>query len=95
MMKYITRLGWLAVLILLISSLANLIFVSKDNQQFYSIDVTGANWGKKLSIKTGSNETLNLEQYKGKVVALFFGFLSCPDFCPGHLAKMVDIKSTK
>lgn len=32
------------------------------------------------------NETVSLNDYKGKAVFLFFGYTSCPDVCPTSLA---------
>ncbi len=35
-----------------------------------------------------ANGPVSLSDYKGKVVALYFGFLSCPDVCPTSLASL-------
>ena len=44
----------------------------------------------------GKNEKQEKKQLdvdlKGKTVAVFFGYLACPDFCPNHLSKMVLVK---
>ncbi len=58
---------------------------------FNGIDVTGANWGKTLSLPDTSGQTRTLADFKGKVVSLFFGFLNCPDFCPTHLSRQLEV----
>jgi protein SCO1/2 len=93
-MKSIARLGWVAIFLLLIATLINLFGCSNTPQVFHSIDITGAEWGNKLTLKDVDSKQINLSQFKGKVITLFFGFLSCPDFCPNHLNKMVYLKKS-
>jgi protein SCO1 len=54
---------------------------------FKSTDVTGATYARdfKLTDHTGTARTL--ADYRGKVVAVFFGFTRCPDVCPTTLAQ--------
>lgn len=33
----------------------------------------------------------SLEDFRGKVVSLFFGFTHCPDICPTHLARQAEV----
>lgn len=33
----------------------------------------------------------SLEDFRGKVVSLFFGFTHCPDVCPNHLARQAEV----
>jgi protein SCO1 len=58
---------------------------------FNGVDITGANWGKNLSLPDTSGQIRTLADFKGKVVSLFFGFLNCPDFCPTHLSRQLEV----
>lgn len=60
--------------------------------QFHSMDVTGAQWGQNFSLPDLHGKTTTVQDFPGKVVIVFFGFLYCPDACPSHLSKMVAIK---
>jgi protein SCO1/2 len=60
--------------------------------QFQSMDVTGAQWGQDFSLPDLHGKTTSLADFKGKAVAVFFGFLYCPDACPTHLIKMSEVK---
>ncbi|MGA7948843.1 MAG: SCO family protein [Thiobacillaceae bacterium] len=53
---------------------------------FNATDISGVPWGKdfKLTDHTGRGRRLN--DFRGKVVALFFGYTHCPDVCPTTLS---------
>ena len=91
MMKIVKWLGWFAVVLLLLASLLGLVGCEKQ-YKFNSIDVTGADWGKNLSLLDLNVNTVGTKEFKGKVTAVFFGFLSCPDACPNTLNNMVKLK---
>jgi protein SCO1/2 len=59
---------------------------------FQSIDVTGANFGRDLRLTDHNGTSRSLGDFRGKVVALFFGFTRCPDVCPTTLAEMKLVK---
>ena len=59
---------------------------------FHSMDVTGADWGQTYSLTDLNGERREPKDFEGKVTAVFFGFLYCPDACPNHLTKMVALK---
>ncbi len=42
-----------------------------------------------LTDQTGQPRSLN--DFRGKVVSLFFGFTHCPDICPTHLARQAEV----
>jgi protein SCO1 len=58
---------------------------------FHSIDVTGAAFGQGFELTDFNGERRTLADYRGKVVALFFGFTQCPDACPAALAKLAEV----
>lgn len=59
---------------------------------FKATDVTGAEYGKKLALEDAQGKARTLEEFRGKVVLVFFGFTQCPDVCPTTLAKAADVK---
>ena len=65
---------------------------SKKAATFGSMDVTGAPWGQTFSLPDLDGKTVTNQSFPGKVTAVFFGFLYCPDACPTHLTKMQDLK---
>jgi protein SCO1 len=53
--------------------------------QFSGIDITGADYGKSLRLTDHSGTPRSLDDFKGKVVLVFFGFTHCPEICPTTL----------
>ncbi len=64
---------------------------SSNKTSFFSTDVTGADYGKSLSLSDQNGQARTLADFKGKVVVLFFGFTQCPDVCPTTLAAMAAV----
>jgi protein SCO1 len=63
----------------------------RNAAKFQLTDVTGAPFGKKLDLNDHNGQRRTLEDFKGKVVALFFGFTHCPDACPTTLAELATV----
>jgi protein SCO1 len=60
---------------------------------FKSTDITGADYGKSLTLTdAGSGRKVTLEDFRGKLVLVFFGFTHCPDVCPTTLLKAAEVK---
>lgn len=64
---------------------------SPDAPTFRSTDITGADFGKSLALTGHDGKPRTLEDFRGKVVVLFFGFTHCPDICPTTLADMAAV----
>lgn len=45
----------------------------------------------RFSLQTAGPKTVTQDDYKGKVVLLFFGYASCPDVCPTTLAQLAAV----
>ena len=54
--------------------------------KFKSTDITGVEYGSRLELADHTGRLRRLEDWRGKVVVLFFGFTHCPDVCPTTLA---------
>ena len=59
--------------------------------QFKSVDITGINYARQLSLTDDSGKPRQLSDYRGKVVIVFFGYTSCPDVCPITLAELASV----
>jgi len=55
---------------------------------FNAIDVTGGGMGGELRLTDHNGKPRSLEDFRGKVVVVVFGFTHCPDVCPTMLADL-------
>jgi len=56
---------------------------------FNSVDITGATgYGSDFRLVDHAGRPRTMADFRGKVVAIFFGFTFCPDVCPTTLAEM-------
>ncbi len=62
-------------------------------QDVHGIDLSGASFGDGFQLKDPDGRVRTLEDFKGKVVLMFFGFTQCPDVCPTALVNAAQIKS--
>ena len=53
---------------------------------FHGMDVTGMQAGTSLRLPDFDGKLRSLEDFRGKVVAVVFGYTQCPDVCPTTLA---------
>ena len=59
---------------------------------FNSIDITGAEYARKLELPDADGKMRSLAEFKGKVVVVFFGYTQCPDVCPTTMAELSQVK---
>lgn len=64
----------------------------KSKVQFHSVDITGANYAKNFDLIDFNGKERTLADYKGDVVAVFFGYTHCPDVCPTTLAELAQVR---
>jgi protein SCO1 len=62
-----------------------------SSPRFKSTDITGADYGKNLELTDHTGRQRQLEDFRGKVVVVFFGFTHCPDVCPTTLADVSQV----
>lgn len=53
---------------------------------FKATDITGAEFARDFRLTDHNGRVRTLADFKGKVVAVFFGYTHCPDVCPTTLA---------
>jgi protein SCO1/2 len=64
----------------------------KAKPPFKSIDITGAEYARKLELPDADGKPRTLADFKGKVAVVFFGYTQCPDVCPGTLAELTEAR---
>jgi protein SCO1 len=83
------RRGWLAALAAAVGATV-LPGCNRGGVSFRSTDVTGADYGRQLALTDHTGKPRTLEDFRGKVVVLFFGFTQCPDVCPMTMLTMAN-----
>mgnify|MGYP000855148771 FL=1 len=79
-------------IVLLFLILICLVSCQNSNQQtFVGTDISSVRMDTAFSLKDFNGRIRTLEDFKGRVVVLFFGFTHCPDICPTTLT---DLKKT-
>jgi protein SCO1/2 len=78
----------------LLSALAlfALVACSPVKPTFNGIDITGADYARGFTLTDHNGQSRSLNDFKGKVVVLFFGYTQCPDVCPTTMAELVEVK---
>jgi protein SCO1 len=79
-----TFIGSVALLPLLISC-------GEGNSRFQNTDLSQNPQTPVLNLVDGSGRPRNLEEFRGKVVILYFGYTSCPDICPAAMRKFATV----
>lgn len=49
---------------------------------FEATDITGAEFARDFTLLDHNGQTRHLADFRGKLVAIFFGYVHCPDVCP-------------
>lgn len=55
---------------------------------FKGIDISGAEYARRLDLTDPSGRQRHLDEFKGKVLVVFFGYTQCPDVCPTTLSEL-------
>jgi protein SCO1/2 len=53
---------------------------------FHATDITGAAFARDFKLTDHNGRVRTLADFKGKIVAMFFGYTHCPDVCPTTLS---------
>lgn len=53
---------------------------------FQATDITGASFARDFKLADHNGQVRTLASFKGKLVAVFFGYTHCPDVCPTTLS---------
>ena len=61
---------------------------------FFSTDITGAEFARKLELPDVDGTPRSLADWKGKVTVVFFGYTQCPDVCPTTMTELAAIRKS-
>lgn len=64
---------------------------SQEVPVFHATDLTGATFGRQLTLSDHNGQLRSLSDFQGKAVVVFFGYTACPDVCPGTLARFAEV----
>ena len=81
----------LAILLLSVSLVGCDNAATTSPPPFSGIDITGADYGKALKLTDHTGKSRSLDDFKGKVVLVFFGFTHCPEVCPTTLHELATV----
>lgn len=59
---------------------------SKPPAHYVATDITGANYARDFHLVDQNGKPRALADFRGKLVAVFFGYTHCPDVCPTTLS---------
>ena len=65
---------------------------TQSKPQFNAVDLTGADYAKDFHLPDTDGRERSLADFKGKLVALFFGYTQCPDVCPTTMAELAEAR---
>lgn len=74
--------------LLLLFFVTLLVACGPQQAAFNHTDITGSEFGRDFQLTDHHGQPRSLADFKGRVVAVFFGFTHCPDICPSTLAEM-------
>jgi len=64
---------------------------ASQQAEFAATDIAGADFAQTLNLTDHTGQPRSLADYKGKVIALFFGYTHCPDVCPTTMADLKQV----
>lgn len=73
---------------LLVACLSVLAACAPPPPPFNATEVKGIDYGRGLGIPDTEGKVRRLEDFKGEVTLVFFGFTRCPDVCPTTLMRL-------
>lgn len=78
---------------LLAAALLGLLAACAPPAPFNATEINGLSYGKDIGIPDTQGRIRRLDEFKGRVTVVFFGFASCPDICPDTLMRLRAVKN--
>ena len=63
---------------------------SPPQPTFLATDITGAEFARDFALTDHNGQARTLADFRGQVVAIFFGYTHCPDVCPTTLSDFAE-----
>lgn len=70
---------------------ATLLSCKRTPVTFRNTDLTGATFGRQLTLVDHHGQQRSLTDFQGKASVVFFGYTTCPDICPTMLARLSEV----
>jgi protein SCO1 len=80
----------LALVALAATAAAVPLWPGSRDAEFEATDVSGVTWGRDFRLTGSDGAPHELAGFRGKVVALYFGYTRCPDVCPLTMATLAE-----
>lgn len=80
------------VVVLMSAALLALSACSPPPPPFNASEVSGIAYGKDIGIADTSGQIRRVEDFKGQITLVFFGFTRCPDVCPSTLMRLRQVR---
>lgn len=77
---------------LLAAGAVSLTGCSPEKPQFHGVDITGADYARDFKLTDHNGQVRSLQDFRGKVVMVFFGYTQCPDVCPTSMQELAEVK---
>ncbi len=84
----------IAVSALSVGAVAFLGACSEKKPEFRGVDVTGADYARDIPLTDHNGRQRSLQDFRGKVVVVFFGYTQCPDVCPTSMQELAEVKQS-
>jgi protein SCO1/2 len=85
----IARMARVAMTLCALVGALSLAGCGKPQPAFQNLDITGnTQFGSDFALPDTNGKVHTLEDYRNKVVVLFFGYTHCPDVCPTTMAEL-------
>lgn len=65
---------------------------SPERPKFHGVDITGADYAGAFTLTDFNGQRRTLQDFKGKVVVMFFGYTHCPDVCPTTMGELAQVR---
>lgn len=65
---------------------------TRRTRSFHAEDVSEMAFGRRLDLADPSGKNRHLDEFRGKVVLVYFGFTHCPNVCPTELARLAELR---
>lgn len=65
---------------------------SDKKTEFRGVDITGADYARDIPLTDHNGQKRSLQDFRGKVVVVFFGYTQCPDVCPTSMSELAEVK---
>lgn len=79
---------WLWRLCLMVAACT---LVACEGYRYNGVDISTKNYAAALNLPDFNGQRRSMADFRGKVVAVFFGYTQCPDVCPTNLAVFRDL----